>query len=100
MRAWRWRWRARRRLGAWWSITARPNRLVHEGKGRGFVCEDAESGQQFTVRARSVVNATGCGWTPCARWTAKPSAAVKPMVAPSQGVHIVVDRSSCRPTTP
>src|SRR3989338_11673301 len=32
--------------------------LIHEaGKVAGFVCDDADSGQQFTVRARTVVNA-------------------------------------------
>jgi glycerol-3-phosphate dehydrogenase len=38
-----------------------------------------------------------CGSTPCATWTATPAArrAPAPMVAPSQGVHLVVDRASC-----
>lgn len=69
-------------------------KLVHEG-GRvtGFECEDAETGRSFTVRARCVVNATGV-WVDGLRQMdgeaiGKP---VKPMVAPSQGVHIVVDR--------
>ncbi|MBY0412214.1 MAG: glycerol-3-phosphate dehydrogenase/oxidase [Burkholderiaceae bacterium] len=68
--------------------------LVHEGgKVAGFVCEDSESGQQFTVRARAVVNATGV-WVDSLRQmdgeaTGRP---VLPIVAPSQGVHIVVDR--------
>jgi glycerol-3-phosphate dehydrogenase len=68
--------------------------LIHEnGKVAGFVCEDTESGRQFTVRARAVVNATGV-WVDTLRQmdgeaTGRP---VKPMVAPSQGVHIVVDR--------
>jgi glycerol-3-phosphate dehydrogenase len=68
--------------------------LIHEaGKVAGFVCEDTDSGQQFTVRARAVVNATGV-WVDTLRQldgeaTGRP---VKPIVAPSQGVHIVVDR--------
>ena len=68
--------------------------LVHEaGKVAGFVCEDAESGRQFTVRARTVVNATGV-WVDSLRQMdgeaiGRPA---KPIVAPSQGVHIVVDR--------
>ncbi len=77
-----------------WSITAPRRKLVHEG-GRvaGFECEDAETGRAFTVRARCVVNATGV-WVDGLRQMdgeaiGKP---VKPMVAPSQGVHIVVDR--------
>ena len=59
----------------------------------GFVCEDADSGQQFTVRARSVVNATGV-WVDTLRQMDGEAIGrpVKPMVAPSQGVHIVVDR--------
>lgn len=68
--------------------------LVHEaGKVAGFVCEDADSGQQFTVRARTVVNATGV-WvdTLCQMDGAAIGRPVKPIVAPSQGVHIVVDR--------
>ena len=68
--------------------------LLHEGgKLVGLVCEDAESGQRFELRARAVVNATGV-WVDELRQQdgeaqGKP---VRPMVAPSQGVHIVVDR--------
>ncbi|WP_370680067.1 glycerol-3-phosphate dehydrogenase/oxidase [Comamonas sp. GB3 AK4-5] len=68
--------------------------LVHEaGKVAGVVCEDAEAGRRFTVKARCVVNATG-PWVDLfrqqdAELLGKP---VKPMVAPSQGVHVVVDR--------
>ncbi|HRM95206.1 MAG TPA: glycerol-3-phosphate dehydrogenase/oxidase, partial [Alicycliphilus sp.] len=68
--------------------------LLHEGgKLAGLVCEDAESGQRFELQARAVVNATGV-WVDELRQQdgqamGKP---VRPMVAPSQGVHIVVDR--------
>jgi glycerol-3-phosphate dehydrogenase len=68
--------------------------LVHDhGKVAGFVCRDAVGGQEFTVRARAVVNATGV-WVDGLRQmdgeaTGRP---VTAMVAPSQGVHIVVDR--------
>ncbi|MBS0610867.1 MAG: glycerol-3-phosphate dehydrogenase/oxidase [Proteobacteria bacterium] len=68
--------------------------LLHEGgKLAGLVCEDAESGRRFELRARAVVNATGV-WVDELRQqdgeaVGKP---VRPMVAPSQGVHIVVDR--------
>lgn len=68
--------------------------LLHEaGKVAGVVAEDAESGRRFEVRARCVVNATG-PWVDLfrqqdAQALGKP---VKPMVAPSQGVHVVVDR--------
>ncbi len=69
-------------------------KLMHEdGRVSGFECEDAETGRSFTVRARCVVNATGV-WVDGLRQMdgeaiGKP---VKPIVAPSQGVHIVVDR--------
>ena len=68
--------------------------LVHEaGKVAGFVCEDADSGQRFQVRARAVVNATGV-WVDTLRQMDGDAVGrpVKPIVAPSQGVHIVVDR--------
>jgi glycerol-3-phosphate dehydrogenase len=68
--------------------------LLHEG-GRvaGVKCEDRETGQWFEVRARCVVNAAGV-WVDQLRQldgeaTGRP---VKPMLAPSQGVHLVVDR--------
>ncbi len=68
--------------------------LLQEG-GRvvGLECKDAETGQTYTVSARCVVNATG-PWVDQlrqedAQMLGKP---VKPMVAPSQGVHLVVDR--------
>ncbi len=69
-------------------------RLNYEnGRVCGLTAEDVESGQTFQVRARCVVNATGV-WVDALREKdgeaqGKP---VKPMVAPSQGVHIVVDR--------
>ena len=68
--------------------------LVHENsRVAGVVCEDTETGQQYTLRARCVVNATGV-WVDALRQqdgeaTGRP---VRPIVAPSQGVHIVVDR--------
>lgn len=68
--------------------------LVHEnGKVAGFVCEDGASGRQFTVRAKAVVNATGV-WVDALRQMDGEAIGrpVKPIVAPSQGVHVVVDR--------
>lgn len=67
--------------------------LLHSGgKVAGLTCCDAESGRAFTVRAKCVVNATGV-WVDQlrqedARAGGRP---VMPMVAPSQGVHAVVD---------
>lgn len=69
-------------------------KLLYEGgKVSGLICKDEESGQSFTVRAKCLVNATG-PWVDMFRQQdaeaqGKP---VKPMVAPSQGVHVVVDR--------
>ncbi|QNP50123.1 glycerol-3-phosphate dehydrogenase/oxidase [Diaphorobacter aerolatus] len=64
-----------------------------DGKVNGLVCVDKEAGARFEIKARCVVNAAGV-WVDALREkdgeaVGKP---VKPMVAPSQGVHIVVDR--------
>ncbi|MEP6790690.1 MAG: glycerol-3-phosphate dehydrogenase/oxidase [Ramlibacter sp.] len=68
--------------------------LVHEnGKVAGLDCEDRETGKAYRLRARCVINAAGV-WVD--EFRQKDGQAigrpVKPMVAPSQGVHIVVDR--------
>lgn len=71
--------------------------LVHEkGQVRGVQVRDAETGQSATLRARCVVNATGV-WVDAIRdmdsAAGGEAAAVRPrMVAPSQGVHLIVDR--------
>lgn len=68
--------------------------LLHEdGKVAGVVCEDAETGTAYRVQARCVVNATG-PWVDFLRQLDGKALGrdVKPMVAPSQGVHVVVDR--------
>ncbi|SAK83756.1 FAD dependent oxidoreductase [Caballeronia calidae] len=49
--------------------------------------EDAETGDRFTVSARCVVNATGV-WVDSIRAMAEPGA--RPIVAPSQGVHLTL----------
>jgi glycerol-3-phosphate dehydrogenase len=56
----------------------------------GVVARDLESGEQLEVRARVVVNATGA-FSDSVRALADPTS--KRMVAPSQGVHLVFDRS-------
>jgi len=64
--------------------------LEHEG-GRiaGVVAEDRESGARHVLKARCVINATGV-WVDAVR---RMDRAVKgDLVAPSQGVHLVVDR--------
>lgn len=69
--------------------------LVHEaGKLVGLQVTDSESGQALTLRAKCVVNAAGV-WVDQLRQLDGQAIGrdVKPVVAPSQGVHIVVDRS-------
>ncbi|WP_295959375.1 glycerol-3-phosphate dehydrogenase/oxidase [Rhodoferax sp.] len=68
--------------------------LLHEdGKVAGVHCEDRETGAKITLRAGCVVNATGV-WVDAFRQQDGEATGrvAKPMVAPSQGVHIVVDR--------
>ncbi len=59
----------------------------------GAVLRDEESGAEFEVRARAVINATGC-FSDAVRRMADSEA--RPMIAPSQGVHIVLDGSFLR----
>jgi len=69
--------------------------LIREGdKVRGLQARDAETGETFALRARCVVNATGV-WVDALRDMDREAGtpARPPMVAPSQGVHLVVDRS-------
>jgi glycerol-3-phosphate dehydrogenase len=61
-----------------------------DGTVDGIVATDLESGREFPVRARVVVNATGA-FADNVRRLADP--AIRPLVAPSQGVHLVFDRS-------
>jgi glycerol-3-phosphate dehydrogenase len=61
-----------------------------DGFVNGVTARDEESGPEFTATAKVVVNATG-PFTDALRKLADPS--VKPMIAPSQGVHLVFDRS-------
>lgn len=68
--------------------------LREEGKVRGVQAYDAETGERFTLRGRVVINATGV-WVDAVRNMDRgpDMPAPQPMVAPSQGVHVVVDRS-------
>ena len=65
--------------------------VEHEnGRVAGVVAEDRESGARYRLQARCVINATGV-WVDAVR---RMDGAVKgDLVAPSQGVHLVVDRS-------
>jgi glycerol-3-phosphate dehydrogenase len=61
-----------------------------QGFASGVLARDEESGEQFKARAKVVVNATGA-WTDFLRREADPAAT--PMIAPSQGIHLVFPRS-------
>lgn len=67
------------------------------GRVAGLVCEDALTGQSHTIQAHCVVNASGV-WADALREQDGLANAgdgrgpTRPMVAPSQGVHLVVDR--------
>jgi glycerol-3-phosphate dehydrogenase len=61
-----------------------------DGFVNGVTTCDEESGHVFTATAKVVVNATG-PFTDALRRLADPS--VQRMIAPSQGVHLVFDRS-------
>jgi glycerol-3-phosphate dehydrogenase len=61
-----------------------------QGFASGVLARDAESGEEFEARAKVVVNATGA-WTDFLRHVADP--ATTPMIAPSQGIHLVFPRS-------
>ena len=64
------------------------------GKLIGVVARDAESGASLTIRAQCVVNATGVWVDDLRNMDRDEDAAEKPgIVAPSQGVHLVVDRA-------
>lgn len=74
------------------------SRLHHTaGRVSGIECVDRETGKQYEIRARCVVNATGV-WADEIRQTDLPSAsrAFVPRVAPSRGAHLVVDASFLR----
>ena len=65
-----------------------------DGKVRGVQATDAETGERFEVHARCVVNAAGV-WVDAVRDMDREADAPPkpPVVAPSQGVHLVVDRA-------
>ena len=73
-------------------------KLIHqEGKLAGVVAKDLETGNEFEVRARVVVNATGVFGeqvmamdTPVATTGNQTQRA--PTIVPSQGTHLVLDR--------
>ncbi|UCE31115.1 MAG: glycerol-3-phosphate dehydrogenase/oxidase [Burkholderiales bacterium] len=62
----------------------------HQGWISGVLVEDRETGQRHALDSRCVVNATGV-WVDAVRHM--DHADCSNLVAPSQGVHLVVDRS-------
>jgi glycerol-3-phosphate dehydrogenase len=56
----------------------------------GIIARDTETGDEFRAKAKVVINATGA-FSDRLRIQADPS--VKPMIAPSQGIHLVFNRS-------
>jgi len=61
-----------------------------DGYVNGLTARDDESGEELTIPARVVVNATGV-FTDSVRKMADPAA--DPLVVTSQGIHLVFDRS-------
>lgn len=68
------------------------NDLIKDGKGQisGVVAEDKLSGDRFEVMGRCIVNATGIFVDSIIRMDNPDE---HPLVRPSQGVHLVVDKS-------
>ncbi len=62
--------------------------LKSGGRIVGATLRDAESGEEFEVQARAVINATGVH-ADHVRQLDEPTAA--PLLTPSQGIHLVVD---------
>ena len=71
---------------------AQVTELTKDGEGfvDGVKFRDVETGQEGEARGRVVINATG-PFADSLRRNADPS--VEPMIAPSQGIHLVFDRS-------
>ena len=68
--------------------------LIHDGgKVTGLHVKDVETGKAYDIKAKAVINATGV-WVDQFRMADGQALGrdVKAMVAPSQGVHVVVDR--------
>jgi glycerol-3-phosphate dehydrogenase len=61
-----------------------------DGLVNGVTWQDIETGKTFSAKAKVVVNATGA-FTDSVRRLAEPDA--KQIIAPSQGAHLVFDRS-------
>ncbi len=66
--------------------------LKHDAEGflTGIVCVDTETGTRHDILSHSVINATGA-FSDGVRRLDDPKAT--PLIAPSQGIHLVLDRS-------
>jgi glycerol-3-phosphate dehydrogenase len=66
--------------------------LTHDAEGfiNGVVAVDGEGGEEFIAQARAVINATGAFSDDIRRLDDKN---IKPLIAPSQGIHLVFDHS-------
>ncbi len=62
-----------------------PDNIIH-----GLTYQDMETGDSYEIRGKVVINATGA-FTDSVRHLAEPEA--RTMIAPSQGAHILLDRS-------
>ncbi|MDB5260904.1 MAG: FAD-dependent oxidoreductase, partial [Adhaeribacter sp.] len=60
------------------------------GQVNGVTAQDLESGEIYKLKAKTVINATGVFVNDILRMNAP---AQQPLVRPSQGVHVVLDRS-------
>src|SRR5580692_9553312 len=67
-----------------------------EGYVNGLTARDTETGEEYAIRARIVVNATGV-FTDSIRRMA--DAEAEPLVVTSQGIHLVFDRSFLKSDT-
>ena len=67
-----------------------------EGYVNGLTARDSESGEEFQVAARVVVNATGVFTDEVRRMA---DASVEPLLVTSQGIHLVFDRSFLKSDT-
>ncbi len=61
-----------------------------EGFVNGVVAVDEEGGEEFVAQARTVINATGA-FSDSVRRMADEN--IEPLIAPSQGIHLVFDQS-------
>lgn len=64
--------------------------LKNDGKINGVVALDLEENKEYTIQAKVVINATGVFVDDILRMDVKET---KPLVRPSQGVHLVFDKS-------